>query len=129
METNNTESRTKMMIETTSGLKEARTHNLVSESPKEIVAFIKKSGLTAGFCLAVAVNRNTGEVYSLCKDGYFNQADVKPFIEHGCTEWLYSWAFSGKTFDVPGHGLRKSVDVSKMRLETVEAWSRAFGVL
>ena len=114
-----------MLVETTSGLRETRTHNLDSLDPKEIVAFLKKSGLTAGFCIAFGLTSD-GKVVEMVKDGYFNQGDVKHLQSLGVVEWAYSWAFAGKNFKLAnGEIVKVSATYERMKRSTLDKWARA----
>lgn len=126
MDANNTA--TVMMIQTSDrGLVETRTHSLISTDPRAIVAHAKKAGMTAGFSLLTAVNRETGRVVVLMKDGYFAQRDLAPWLAQGFNEWVYSWAFSGDHYNLPGFGIVKAEKASKIARATMQRWARAFG--
>jgi len=119
---------TAMMIETTEGLRETRTHNLESTNPKEIVAHVRKGGTTGGFSITFAVNPATKEVAEIIKKGHLTQKDVKPLIEAGFTEYLWSWAFSGKNFKMTDGTIApitKKIDL--ITRKEVMRWAPAFG--
>jgi hypothetical protein len=93
---------TKMLYNTSDkGLKPTRTHNFISTDPKEVVLHLKKGGLTLGYSCCFAVNHTTGQVVEMFKKGPIYQKDVKPLIEKGFTEWLFSYAFYCSIFELP----------------------------
>lgn len=119
---------TKMLIETTSGLHETRTHNLVSTDPKEIVAFLKKGGTTGGFSISFAVNPATGEVFELFKKGHLIQKEVKVLLERGFREFLFSWAFAGKTFQLEnGQTVKCAGTIDLAKWKDIQPYAKAFG--
>jgi hypothetical protein len=120
-------SMTSMKIQTREGFKVVRTHNLVSTNAKEVVAFLKKSGLTGGFSVNFAVNPETREVVEVFKKGHPAQRDIKPLIEQGFTEFLFSWAFSGKTFEVDGVEVLLSRTIDLVAQKDVEPYRGLVG--
>lgn len=92
---------TQMLIQTSDkGLRACSTRNIESSDPKAVVDHLKKGGLTGGISISFAVNKATGEVVEILKKGYICQRDIKPLVAGGFSEWFYSWAFAGKTFQL-----------------------------
>ena len=89
---------TTMLIETTGGLHEARTENLVSTDAAQVAAFLKGNCKVMGFTVQYAVDRAEGRVIDIIKSGRLTQAEIARFIAAGFDEWLYSWAFAGTRF-------------------------------
>lgn len=109
---------------------ECRTQNLTSADVRAVTAHLQRNGLTMGFSVQFAVHPGKGEVVEVMKKGKLVQRDVRPLVEAGFTEWLYSWAFSGKRFrlsDGREVGIARKLDLIK----TVDLlpWARAFGYI
>lgn len=118
---------TTMLIQTTAGMHDARTHNLESSDPKAVVEFLKKGGLTAGFSISFAVNKATGQVVRIMKGGHLCQRDIKPLLEKGFTEFLFSWAFSGKNFRLETGAVVQAKTLDLVTREDLHPWRSAFG--
>ena len=105
-----------------------KTQILESSDPREVVAFVKKAGKTAGFQIVYGVSPAKGEVVELFTEGYLNQGDLKPWLAAGFTEWHFSWAWASEKWEVYGQAVqaRKS---SKIRGVTLAAWGRALGII
>ena len=118
---------TQMLILTSDrGLVATRTHNLVSSDAKEICDFLKNSGLTAGFSIQYAVHRD-GRVVEVIKKGKLCQRDLKPLIEAGFGEWIFSWAFAGKKFRLDDGRVVEREELDLVKVKDVLPWARAFG--
>lgn len=116
-----------MLVSTTEGFRDARTHVLVSESAKDIVAHTRKGGLTAGFSISFAVHPTTFLVVEVMKSGHLNQKDIKPLLAAGFTEWHYSWAFSGSKFRTEDGTIVDVIKIEKLDPDHLAQWLRAFG--
>jgi len=115
-----------MLVQTTEGFRDARTHVLFSDSARDIVAFAKKGGTTAGFSITYAVHAD-GHVVSIMKSGSLNQKDVKALVSMGFRQWHYSWAFAGKTWRMPNGDIVAVKNVESFDPNHLAQWQRAFG--
>lgn len=117
-----------MLIQTTEGFRDCRTHNIVTDDVKVATKHLQGNCTTAGFTDQFAVNPTTGEVISIFKAGRVCQRDIKPLIEAGFREFFYSWAFSGKTFRLSdGREVKLSRTLDLTKVEDILPWARAFG--
>lgn len=119
---------TTMLIQTTEGFRDTRTHNVVTDDVKVATKHLQKNGTTAGFTVQFAVNPTTGEVIEVFKAGKVCQRDVKPLIAAGFREFFYSWAFAGKTFRLDdGREVKLSRTLDLTKIKDILPWARAFG--
>lgn len=103
---------TTMLINTTEGLRPAKTSNLTSSDPTEVTAFLAKNCTTYGMSVQYVITRD-GQVISIIKRGKLGKKLVKQLIEKlEVTEWVYSWAWAGKTFEINGNRVEvKTLDL------------------
>lgn len=91
---------TTMLINTTEGLRPAYAQNLVSTDPSEVTNFLSKNCTTYGMSVQYAVTQN-GQVIEVMKRGKVGKKLAKQLIEKlAATEWIYSWAWAGKNFEL-----------------------------
>jgi hypothetical protein len=117
-----------MLIQTTEGFREARTHSIQSVSLKDIVAHVRKGGLTAGFSITHAVNPDTQSVVCVMKKGHLAQRDLKTLVANGYREWHYSWAWSGKRWRFVDGTEVDAADIDLIKNSELRPWARAFGM-
>ena len=91
---------TTMLINTTEGIFRTKTDNLVSSDPSEVTQFLSKNCTTYGMSIQYAVTQDN-KVIEVMKRGKLGKKLVKQLIEKfNVSEWMFSWAFSGKTFEL-----------------------------
>lgn len=121
---------TVMLIQTREGPHPVRTQNAACKTAAEVVAHCKRNSATMGFTVQFAVNPERGEVIEVIRKGKLVQRDVKALVEAGFSEWLYSWAFAGKTFRLPdGREVPITHKLDLIKTAEVLPWARAFGYL
>lgn len=118
-----------MLVKTTGGLRESRTDSFRSSDPKAVVEFLRGNCLTMGQSLQYARNPDTDDIIEVVKTGRPVQRDIKPLLEHGYTEWLFSWAFASRLFRLEdGREVQVSRTLDLISTASALEWGRAMGL-
>lgn len=91
---------TQMLINTTEGLRPGYAQNLVSSDPTKVTEFLAKNCTTYGMSVQYAVTKDN-RVIEIMKRGKIGKKLAKQLIEKlNATEWIFSWAWAGKNFEL-----------------------------
>lgn len=90
---------------------EYKCNSMISTNPKEIQNFLHKNPKICGFYIWYAVNRDVEEIYAVYCSKKPTLKTIKAFVDIGCTEWLYNWAFAGEKFKLDSGKIVKAITV------------------